>query len=338
MYKYEYIALYVGIFLLFMTGCEKIAGDGYLPGELDEALENTGATIEVGEIRPVDVNDIEDIRQWIIIYIYDYKGGDNIDGVEIYLNAMDLYGGELNMDLSDDPLKLFEIPMDHLDPFKDGLVGRVPITINELFNNFPVEISKEKLETEDLFEIQWQIKLKSGITVTEKCQKKSDKKRIEQSFCSEIQFFEGLQDDKFIGNYRFTQLDPSSLSDIGIDAVYDSMQFVSELTLGGTSEISSVRVFEAIYLGSNGFELKSEQPILFTVRSYQEENKVTFGSTKRTGYQCEGGPGLSLGPEEVHLSSFDKEDDSEFILAITDNVLGDCAAEPKQVRFLVEKL
>lgn len=338
MYKYKYIALYLGLLLTLITGCEKIAGDGNLPEDLEDALENTGVSVEVIEIHSLDLIEGENAKVTIYSKILDYKGGNNIEKVELYLYSFNLKNGVESQTLKEDPVKLLDLPLDSLEVFEDGLSGVFNLELTDLLEKLPVKVPINELRPEDSFIIQWHVSLKTGTKITETCER--DNKGDLRNLCYDIRLVKTLPNDMFSGEYRFTQLDSSSLSDnyTGWVEIFEDMQFEAALSVVN----NTTREFKAEYLGNAWSELGVEErissiPIMFDIKGNPTENAVTVSYEISSGLGCDDGP-LKIGPEKENVSYFDEEDDSEFIFVVTDNTEGVCDSKPKQVQFLVEKL
>lgn len=109
--------------------------------------------------------------------------------------------------------------------------------------------------------------------------------------------------------------------------VFSDMVFEAELSYAD----GSIRQFDERYLNLHF-------PRTYSLEFNSSKGSVTIQTLRSTGLSCDASTGLFLGPEEEPLSSFDMYDDSEFIMALTDNTEGDCSSPPVQVRFHVEKV
>lgn len=320
------------MFLVAAISCDLLTGEKEMLIPMDETMENTGVQLQFTSIETFDLIDGDDAQLNIQINLIDYLGGENINRVDLYLYSMSVKGGEYTLNLAEDPVKLFELPIDHLHASEDGLHGSFTIFLKEVIDKLTVELMFDDIVEHDVFVLQWRIGLNNGLTITDKnC---SGKPGIFQTdkFCSKVQVINSLPEFLFTGNYRFSQQNEATFG-----AVYTSENFEAELRVNHSNKING-RIFDAEYLGQFGFGVgKRPQPIIFLSKKDTSNNSVTLEATVGAGLGCSD-LGLFVGPEREHNSHFERSDDSKFTLGITENTEGDCGASPVQVVFDVDKL
>ena len=339
---------FISTLLIATISCDMFSGDDPLPGGLGEVLENTGAEFSFKLLQPFDLLDGKDAFLRGMITVNDFENDNSAEAVFIYLYTLNIQSEEIYLNVKDDPVQIYKIALDELEPYEgsipgatpdiDGLSGFVTIPLTVIIDNLPVDIEIDQLSAGDSINIQWRVLLSNGQEATVPCPFGGVSVGLRlPAFCTPLFFNYSLPEGAFTGLYTFTQLDSSSLSVSGFfpdnPQLFSEMQFEAELTpepqLGGV-----VRQFNATYLDFLGYNLDQYYPLKFD----EATGSVTMNGNRPTGLSCSPSHAeLTLGPETESLSSYDMEDDSEFIMALTDNIEGDCGSPPVQVRFLVEK-
>jgi len=308
-----------------------------MPVPLDEAMENTGVKLQFISIETFDLIDGDDAHMNIQLHLIDNMGGENIKRVDLYLYSMTVKGGEYTLNLTDDPVKLFELSTGLLHATEDGLHGTYTIPLIKVNENLPVEVTFDDIMEHDSYGFQWRIELNNGLTVTEKCGAGiSGGVYRPYTFCSSVQVIKSLPEELFTGEYQFTQLNPGSLGpELGVPQVYSAMQFNAELIVDPANSING-RVFQEAYLDYFGASPHDNQ-IIFATANDTENNSVTLEGLFNSGFSCDDGTALYLAPEGEQLSQFELDDDSSFTMVIRENPEGACGGTPVDVIFEVVK-
>ncbi len=265
------------------------------------------------------------------ITVIDEPQDNEVDGVYIYLYSLSVSSQDLDLDLSESPVKLYQISGEPFAATEDGASGIITVPLADVVDNLPAEIVTNQLTPGDIMGLQWRVRLNNGLKVSEYC---SGDSADNKNYCTDVEMVHSLPEGAFTGLYTFTQLDSSSVYLTGtVDEpqLFSGMQFESEL-VPVQNWYGDQRMFRAEYLKFLGYNVG---PFDYVLKFDVASGSVTLRDFRGTGLGCS--TSMTLGAEKEPLSSFDMNDDSEFVMALTDNTEGDCSSPPVQVRFHVQK-
>jgi len=329
--KYFKYILTVAI-LLPLVSCS-LFDDPDLPIPLDETMDNTGAFLRILDVETAafDVLNLETAAYVFTVEYFDNEGQSLLDNVEFYSNYTSVDGVEIG-----------RTQFKTVDPSGWGTNEQtgwpsttIDLQITEINDALGIDEANNRLG--DRYQIDWVLNLTDGrsFTVDDMSPAISGGFFNSPSFTS-VNVSARIEPQLFVGNYRFTQLNPASLGPVfGVPQVFGAMEFEAELSVDPNNDFNG-RVFNAAYLAAFGVAPHSNS-IVISLAEDTDNNSVTLPGSFNSGLGC-GGPPLMMAPENEQVSQFDLDDDSEFIMALLENPEGACGGSPTLVRFQVEKL
>lgn len=297
------------------------------PFPLTETLNNNGAYLRVISVESAGFNilDLANANFSFVGEAFDRENGDLLESVTFYVKYTGVNGTTVAETTS--PVKT--VPA---SAFTKNSTSNLPratltVTIDEIAAG--IGISKADFLIGDRFDIRWAVNLTSGdsFSMDDAAGDVAGGAFYASPYFSRTFVVAKIPENKFVGNYDFTQLDNGTF---GI--VYGSAVFTSEVAVDPNNTLNG-RTFMAEYLGQFGFDVGPKtHPFAIALANNPNDNSVTLTAKVGAGLGCSA-LGLFTGPQKEPISTFDISDDSAFTLGITENTEGDCGGSPVQVRF-----
>lgn len=313
------------VLLISLAGCS--VNEENFPVPLDEVLNNNGAYLRILSVESAgfDILDLENAAYVIETEVFDREEGDLFESVEFYVSYTSSDGQTIAE--TSDPVKTYTA-----GDFTRGGVNNLPqatitIAIDDVLG--PLGLTSDDILIGDLFRVRWDLNLTDGRTFSA-----DDASTVitggaffSSPYLANVNVVAAIPQDQFVGSYSITQNQPG-----GFGLVYDAETTDIELTVDPNNTLNG-RTYSAEYLASLGFAVGPEtHQIAIALANDPANNSVTLTANVGSGLSC-GGPEIVLGPEEENISGFDINDDSQFVLGVTDNALSACGGGPAQISF-----
>lgn len=314
------------VLLISLAGCS--VNEENFPVPLDEVLNNNGAYLRILSVESAgfDILDLENAAYVIETEVFDREEGDLFESVEFYVSYTSSDGQTIAE--TSEPVKTYTA-----GDFTRGGVNNLPqatitIAIDDVLG--PLGLTSDDILIGDLFRVRWDLNLTDGRTFSA-----DDASTVitggaffSSPYLANVNVVAAIPQDQFVGSYSITQNEPG----FG-PLVYEAETIDIELTVDPNNTLNG-RTYSAEYLASLGFAVGPEtHSIAIALANDSADNSVTLTANVGSGLACAGGPEIVLGPEEENISGFDINDDSQFVLGVTDNALAACGGSPAQISF-----
>jgi hypothetical protein len=314
-----------------LTSCD--VNNPKLPFDLDESLENNGAFLRVNEVisNAFELADPENAAYTIRVEYFDKENGGLMQNIEFFADYTRFF---LN---PDDELYIPETgPVITLNPndFTIGDRGRPEATITVPFTTVinTLNLSAGDVKVEDRFLLKWIINLTDGRSFGSA---NSSPDVTGGAFFrapgqARISAIQQLDETAFTGLYGFTQREPGPVPGAGTEWLFGE-SFEAELSVDSTN-IHHGRVFTMEPYPGAGELDPVTVPIALTRTATVAADEIV------TGHGCREGLAFGRARSTANLVEIDVNNDSEFVLVLTENVRVDCAVGPGDIIFDVEKV
>lgn len=323
----KYLKYTLCVTLLFMIGVACEVQSDEFPVDFEKMLEaeNTGAFARVAEQEGATWNlfDIANQEYTLTLEVDDATNGGQLESISFSVGYRDNAAQNVR-DLDQVDLRSFQAS--DFSPADNNLPSiTTSFTSQELMD--ALGLNENQLGINAAFTLRWELTTTTGKVFNSNNSggNVTGGAFFRSPYAQNIGLSLEIPADQFVGTYNMTQ-DGQVAAGSGVIGAFGNGYMTGqptisvELSVDPDNELNG-RVFDANYFTAGNF---LTFPMALTIDPITNSNFTTMSTSIGSGFTC--GGGISLGPvDDVSLQgSWDSADDSEFTLAIVDDITNDC--------------